>query len=151
MFTGILLIVLGILAIPSLLLAKKPNAKELIDKITPYQGIIGVVFFIWGIWGVIGAVLSVGYWFSWGLFGIIYWVLILAVGLVELALGFMMGYGLIAKYALSKNETAKAKGEEMRAKLAPMQGKLGIAAIIVGVACIVMDFVVAGIIVAATI
>jgi len=36
MFYGIQLILLSIIAVPSLILAKKPNAKELLEKIEPY-------------------------------------------------------------------------------------------------------------------
>ncbi len=53
MIYGILLILLSIIAVPSLILSKKPNAKELLEKIEPYQGWIGIVFFFWGVWGII--------------------------------------------------------------------------------------------------
>ncbi len=59
MIYGITLIILGILAAPSLLLSKKPNAKELLDKITPYQGWIGLGFCFWGLWGIIQALLNI--------------------------------------------------------------------------------------------
>lgn len=129
MIYGITLILLGLLAVPSLLLSKKPNAKELFDKLAPFQGWIGVVFAFWGIWGIISAILNLG---LLGTFPI-YWVTWLAVSVVEAALGFILGYGLIAKHALSKNPQAAAKGEQLLAKLTPLQGKLGIAAIILGI------------------
>lgn len=129
MLDGILLIILGILAVPSLLLSKKPNAKELLDKIAPFQGIIGVIFCLWGIFTLIGCILGL----SWLTAAPIYWITWLLVAIVEMVLGFLLGYGLIAKYALSKNEAAKAKGEQLLAKLAPMQGKFGIVAIILGI------------------
>lgn len=128
MFHGITLIILGLLAVPSLLLSKKPNAKELFDKIAPFQGWIGVVVAIWGIWGIISAIINIGL-----LTKIpVYWVTFLLVAILEAALGFILGYGLIAKHALSKNETAAKKGEQLLAKLTPLQGKLGIAAIVLG-------------------
>lgn len=129
MIYGITLILLGLLAVPSLLLSKKPNAKELFDKVAPYQGWIGVVFAIWGVWGIISAVLGIG------LLATIpvYWVTWLLVSVVEAALGFILGYGLIAKHALSKNAAAAEKGEMLLAKLTPLQGKLGIFAIILGI------------------
>lgn len=137
MIYGITLIILGLLAVPSLLLSKKPDAKELFDKIAPYQGWIGIVFAFWGIWGIISAILNLG------LLGTIpvYWVTWLAVSVVEAALGFILGYGLIAKHALSKNAQAAAKGEELLARLTPLQGKLGIVAIILGVWMIVTTFI----------
>jgi hypothetical protein len=128
MIYGITLILLGLLAIPSLVLAKKPNAKELFDKVAPYQGWIGFVFAIWGIWGIISVVLSIGWLTTFP----IYWITWLVVSVVEASLGFILGYGLIAKYALSKNAAAAEKGEKLLAKLTPLQGKLGIVAIIIG-------------------
>jgi hypothetical protein len=46
---GIVLIILGALCIPALVAQKSPNAKELLDKVVPFQGIIGFAAFIWGI------------------------------------------------------------------------------------------------------
>jgi len=128
MIYGITLIILGILAAPSLLLSRKPNAKELLDKITPYQGWIGLLFCFWGIWGIIQVVLSLS------LLGtdLIWWITWMASSLVQAVLGFILGYGMISKLLLSKNEEAKLKGEQLLAKLAPMQGKLGLFGVIVG-------------------
>ena len=55
MIYGITLILLSIIAVPSLILSKKPNAQELLDKVAPYQGWIGLVFCFFGVWGVISA------------------------------------------------------------------------------------------------
>ena len=129
MIYGITLIILGLLAAPSLLLSKKPDAKELLDKITPYQGWIGLAFCFWGIWGVIQAVLNMGLLTTFP----IWWVTWLASSAVEAVLGFILGYGMINKLVLSKNEEAKQKGEKLLAKLAPIQGKLGLVGIVVGI------------------
>ena len=137
MLYGITLIILGILAIPSLVLAKKPDAKELIDKIVSYQGWIGLIFCIWGVWGIISCFLSI----SWISVIPVYWVIWLLVSIVEAALGFIMGYSLITKYALSKNPAAAEKGEKLLATLIPLQGKLGVAAIILGIVQIIASVV----------
>ncbi|HEO65270.1 MAG TPA: hypothetical protein ENI73_05285 [Spirochaetes bacterium] len=129
MFWGLTLILLGILAAPSLLLSKKPDAKEILDKITPYQGWIGVVFCIWGLFGILRAILNIsilGLWPVW-------WITWFVASLLLAGLGFILGYGIISKYALSKNEEVKKKGELVLAKLTPIQEKLGLAAIIWGV------------------
>lgn len=126
---GITLILLSILAVPSLILSKKPNAQELLDKITPYQGWIGLAFFFWGVWGIISAVLSMGLLTTWP----IWWITWLAGSTLEALLGFILGYGMISKLVLSKNEEAQKKGEQLLAKLAPIQGKLGMIGIAVGV------------------
>ncbi|MDE7133943.1 MAG: hypothetical protein K2N86_01510 [Rikenellaceae bacterium] len=137
MLYAILLIVLGILAVPSLIVSKKPNAKELIDKIAPFQGWLGLVFCVIGIWGIISSIIHIGWLTSYP----IIWILDLAVAIVEACLGFILGYNLIVKYVLSKNEAAAAKGEQILAKLLPLQGKLGIAAIVLGIVYIILYFV----------
>ncbi len=136
MINGILLIVLGLLAVPSLILAKKPNAKELFDKVAPYQGWFGVVFAIWGIWGIISCVLTLNWLATWP----ILWITLLLVSVVCAGLGFILGYGLIQKYALGKNEKAREAGEKLLAKLMPLQGTLGIIAIILGIWGVISSF-----------
>ena len=136
MIYGITLVLLSIIAVPSLLLSKKPNAKELLEKIEPYQGWIGLVFCFWGIWGIITSILNLG----WLTTAPIWWITLLAGSIVEATLGFMLGFGLINKLVLGKNEKAKEKAAEIRSKIAPKQGKLGILGIAVGVWMIVASF-----------
>ncbi len=134
MITGITLIILSMIAVPSIILAKKPNAQELLDKITPYQGWIGMIFTFWGVYGIIfSGILGLSWFGSWP----IYWTTTLAVNIMQAILGFILGYGLISKYVFSKSEEAKQKGAQLLAKLAPIQGKLGIAGIMVGLWSIV--------------
>ncbi|MEE9364771.1 MAG: hypothetical protein V3U92_19395 [Cellulophaga sp.] len=125
---GITLILLSIIAVPSLLLSKKPNAKELLEKIEPYQGWIGLILCFYGIWGIVSSILNLGWITSFP----IWWVTLLAGSIVQAALGFMLGFGLINKFFLSKNEAAKEKAILIREKLAPKQGKLGIIGLCVG-------------------
>nr|WP_321452523.1 hypothetical protein [uncultured Carboxylicivirga sp.] len=128
MIYGITLVVLGVLAAPSLLLSKKPNAKELLNKITPYQGWLGLALCFYGIWGIISAILNISVfttnpiWYSTWIAG----------SLFEAGLGFLLGYGMINKLILSKNEEAKEKGEMLMQVLSPLQGRLGLIAIILG-------------------
>ncbi|MBW1298476.1 hypothetical protein [Aquimarina litoralis] len=136
MIYGISLILLSILAVPSLLLlSKKPNAKELLDKITPYQGWIGLIFCFWGIWGIITSILNVGWLTDFP----VWWMTLLVGSIIEAILGFMLGYGMISKLVLSKNEAAREKGEQLREKLAPKQGKFGVFGLIVGAWMIVAN------------
>lgn len=135
MIYGITLIILGILAVPSLLLSKRPDAKDLLDKITPYQGWIGLIFCLWGVWGLIQAILNIGMLGSFP----IWWITWVAGSAVQAILGFILGYGMINQLLLSKNDEAKEKGEQLLAKLQPMQGKLGLVAIAVGLWMIVAN------------
>ncbi len=128
MIYGIILILLGLLAAPSLLLSKKPNAKELLNKITPFQGWIGLVFCLWGIWGIIQGVLNLGMLST----APIAWATSMATAVIEAVLGFLLGYGMINKHLLSKNDNLEDTGEEFLAKLAPKQAKLGLVGVCLG-------------------
>ncbi len=133
MVYGITLAILGVLAAPSLLLAKKPEAKELLNKVTPYQGWIGLVFCFWGIWGIIQSIISLSLLTSHP----IWWITWIISSALEASLGFLLGYGMISKLVLSKNQIAREKGEQLLKKLAPLQGRLGLIAIIFGIWSIV--------------
>jgi hypothetical protein len=131
---GLWLALLGVLAAPSLILSKKPNAKELLDKITPYQGWIGAVSALWGVWGIIQAVLSMGI-MKWSL---LLWVTMLAGALLQAGLGLLLGVGVLKTFI--KNPEAQAKMDQTIAKLAPKQGIMGLIAIGVGVWWILAGF-----------
>ncbi|MEP5255156.1 hypothetical protein [Winogradskyella rapida] len=128
MIYGITLIFLSIIAVPSLILSKKPNAQELLDKVAPYQAWIGLVFFIVGIWGIISTLLNIG-WLS---TAPIWWVTLLAGSVVEATLGFMLGFSMINKLILSNNAAAQQKAVAIRGKLAPILGQFGIFGLLVG-------------------
>lgn len=132
MLSGIIIIVGGILAASSFIVAKKPDAKKLIDQLLPYQGWIGIVLFVWGIFDI----LSVLRWMN----GSLEWIFALVVSIAELLVGFILGFALISKYALSKNEAAMKKGEEIRAKLLKFQIPLGFIAIIGGIVYLVLIY-----------
>ncbi|REC41977.1 MULTISPECIES: hypothetical protein [Chryseobacterium] len=129
---GIIIAILGgLLASSSIIIAKKPNAKELIDKITPFQGWIGVILAFWGLWGLISSVLNIG---NLGL----YWMIALVVAVVEFVVGFLLGYGLISKYLLESNETAKEKGNALRMKLTRYQIPAGLILWVLGILSLVL-------------
>ena len=131
MIVAIIAILGGLIAASSLIVAKKPNAKELLDKLTPFQGWIGVVLTFYGVWGVISSILNFG---SIGM----YWIIGLAISVVMFTVGFILAYGLISKYLLEKNEAAKEKGQQLRAKLVNYQVPAGIILIVLGVVSIVL-------------
>jgi hypothetical protein len=70
----------------------------------------------------------------------VWWFTLLVGSVVEMVLGFILGYGLIAKYIFSKSDAAREKGEAIIAKLAPVQGVIGIIGIIVGIWVIIASF-----------
>jgi hypothetical protein len=121
----ILLLALGVLALSSIIAAKKPDAKDLIDKLAKFSGIIGLVAGLWGVYRFVDVIINIS--------AIRYvpltWIISLATCLVFVGLGFLFGYGLIAGVM---NEQAKAKAEGVRQKLAGFQTKLGWVAIGLG-------------------
>jgi hypothetical protein len=127
MFNGIWLVLLGVLAVPSLIIAKRPDAKEMIAKITPYQGWIGAVSCLSGIWFIISAVLNLSVLSHWP----VYWISWLVGGIFQAALGLILGIGTLKTFI--KNPQAQAKMDETLAKLSPKQGMLGVGAIGFGI------------------
>ncbi|HJL18726.1 MAG TPA: hypothetical protein RMH99_23895 [Sandaracinaceae bacterium LLY-WYZ-13_1] len=131
---GIWLAVLGVLGAANLIIARRPDAKEYIAKIAPYQGWIGAVSALWGVWMCISSVLSIG----WLAVAPIYWVTYLADGVLQLLLGLLLGIGVLKQFI--KAPAATEKMDALIAKIAPYQGVLGLIAIGVGLWMIVAGF-----------
>lgn len=131
MFLGIWLLVLGILGASTLIIARRPDASEMIAKLTPYQGWIGAVSAIWGIWNIIRAVINIS------LLSIIPigWITWLATAIVLAGLGILLGVGIFKSFI--KDPTANAKMDQTVAALAPYQTKLGVASIGLGIWAII--------------
>jgi hypothetical protein len=134
LFSGLWLVTLGVLGASALIIARKPNAKELIAKLAPYQGWIGAVSALWGAWGIVSAVLSLGWIAHWP----ILWATYLLDAVLQFSLGLILGIGVLKTFI--KNPTAGAKMDQTLAKLAPHQGRLGLAGIGVGTWMIVAGF-----------
>jgi hypothetical protein len=127
---ALLLIAAGVLAASPVIIKQQPNAKEMIDKLVPFQGIIGIVLLIYGLWWLLVSVLvSLS---DWMYVSPIYGLGALLGSLVAIGLGFLLGYGLIDKYVLSQNADAARSGEAMRQKLVGIQVPMGIAGIVLG-------------------
>jgi hypothetical protein len=135
MVHGVWLAVLGILAASNLIIARRPDARELIGRLAPYQGWIGAVSALWGIWGIISCILNIGwmtlspiFWFSW-----------LVDSVLLTALGILLGVGVLKTFITAP--AANEKMDQTIAKLAPFQGTLGLAAIGLGVWMVIASVV----------
>lgn len=126
----LLLIVAGALGASSLIISKQPNARDVFAKIVPFQGIIGIVLMLWALLNLIRVLPYLGLIFQ---FSALTGFLMLLVLIVSIALGFLLGYGLINHYVLSKNADAAKGGSAMQSKLATFQVPLGILAILLGI------------------
>lgn len=134
LINGLWLMVLGVLGASNLIIASKPNAKELIGKLAPYQGWIGAISALWGVWGIISSVLHLG----WLTLAPIFWVTFLADSVLLFALGLLLGVGVLKTFI--KNPSAQAKMDQTITRLTPKQGMLGLIAIGVGVWMIISSF-----------
>jgi hypothetical protein len=136
MFGGLVTIAGGLIASSNFIVSKAPNSRDLLDKLTPYTGWIGTLMFFWGVWETISVVTHLS------LLGEapLQWIFWLCVGLADLIVGFLLGFGLISKYALSRNAAALAKGQTIRAKLVPYQTLAGVFAVVMGALYIVWLF-----------
>jgi hypothetical protein len=132
------LILLGVLAAPGLIISRRPDAKQIIDKIAPYQGWIGAIIAVWGVIRLIHW-LSLFGWLSLGVGPLIAWILYTLYIALSIVLGFMLGFGVIRSFV--KNPQARAKMDDTLNKLAPKQGLLGLVAIIVGLIMFVVALV----------
>src|SRR5882762_4085090 len=121
LINALVLIAGGLLAASGLIVAKKPDAKQLIDKLMPYQAIIGVALLVFGVLNLLrllGGLMTLLTHFP--LFGLT----VLAMTVTSILLGFMFGMPQIAKWMPGESKTEQ-KGMELSKKLAPFQGILG--------------------------
>jgi hypothetical protein len=127
----IVAIVLGAFILAPRFLGENEGAKAALEKVSPFQGIIGlivVVFALLAFGSLIGAISM------YDLFRISLMLTIFDI----LALGFVLGYGLISEQVLSKSENASTKGTELNDRLQPRQELLGTAAIGLAVLTIIL-------------
>lgn len=122
LINALLLIVGGILALSGIIVAKQPNAKDVIDKLVPYQAIIGVAMLVLG---VVNLLRTLGVLFTWIRVSPLYGLSWLAVILASILLGFMFGMPQIWKW-MPGHGAAEQKGIELTKQLAPYQVIIGL-------------------------
>jgi hypothetical protein len=119
LFSGMWLMVLGVLGAASLIGSRRPDAQQYIDKLTPYQGWIGAISALWGAWLIISSVLSIGWLSS----APIFWITYFAVAVVLFSLGLLLGVGVLKTFITQPQVVQKI--DQMIARLAPKQAVLG--------------------------
>lgn len=111
-----ILFLLGVLGASNLIIARKPEAKELIAKLAPIQGWLGVAGFGLGVWWLVQSIIN-------GWFGVVHLITIA----VYISLGLLLGIGVLKTFI--KKEEVTAKLDACVVKLSPYQGILGLVAI----------------------
>jgi hypothetical protein len=129
------LFLLGVLGASNLIIARKPDARELIAKLAPYQGWMGAGAAITGLYWLVMAVLWIGTLAS----NPIGWIMHVAVSVVLFALGLLLGVGTLKTFI--KQPQAVEKMDMLIAKLAPKQGVLGLVAIGLAIASLVVNII----------
>ena len=133
---SLFLIVVGALAAYPKVVQTWPSGKELIDKLLPYQGAIGIVALIWGIIGVFGLLFSrMNIMLS---YSPLRWLIWLAGYVDAVLLGLLLGYVLLAQYVLANNLDLQRRAEGIRAKLTPRQVQLGVVGMALGLLGIIL-------------
>lgn len=117
----VVLILGGVLGCAGLIVAKKPDAKELIGKLQPFQAVIGVALLVVGVLNLLDAIRLLKFV---GAMPVLVITLFAAV-VSAIVLGIMFGMPMVAKLSAS----GAAKGEELGRKLAPYQTLVGLVAI----------------------
>lgn len=136
---GLLLIVAGVLAVSGLIISKKPEAKQLIDKLVPFQGFIGVgllglgLIFLLGWIGKMERIKLIGQ--EWTMFPFAVYLGTLS----AVALGFLFGMPLIAKW-IPGETPAEQKAMEMQKKIAGFSTVVGIAGLVFGLLLLYYKF-----------
>lgn len=129
------LFLLGVLGASNLIIAKKPDARELIAKLAPYQGWMGAGAAMTGLYWLVMSVIGIGLLATHP----IHWILNVAVSVILFSLGLLLGVGVLKTFI--KQPQAVEKMDQMIAKLAPKQGVLGLIAMGLAVASLVVNII----------
>lgn len=114
----------GALGAANLIVSKREDARDWLEVLTPYQGLIGIIMLIWGLGDAVGVARLAGALSQ----APIWWTLYALTAATELGLGFLLGYGLLSKHVLQRHAAAAQHGERIRTRLAGYQAPLGVTA-----------------------
>jgi hypothetical protein len=121
---GLLAIIAGALAAANIVIEKLPNTKEYIEKMIPYQAVIGAVALVLSVLKLLDAFALKMDNFS------------LIINLCCIAstaiVGFLLGFPMVQQF-MANDENSKAKAEEIRKKLSAYQVIAGLIALGSGV------------------
>lgn len=120
MIESIIAICAGAIAAAPWIVARKPEAADIIDKMVPYQGFLGLLLLFWSIKGLFGGL---------GSFDLIHWARVA----IQFIVGFTLSYGLIKKYVLSKNDAVEDRALALRKSLMTYQVPAGLALMVMGI------------------
>jgi hypothetical protein len=134
-YIGPLALILGsLVCLSTFIISKKPEAKELFEKIAPYQGFLGVGLLFWGLydmyrWFLQDTGLGMSAFSIFMKFDKVLAFAGAAYLISEVLIGFILGFGLIASWIPGEG-TAEKKGLAIQKKLLTVSLPIGIVGII---------------------
>jgi hypothetical protein len=133
----------GLIAAASLIVSKKPNAKELLDKLAVHQGYIGVALLGMGAWTLLRILTHLKlYTFFMKIaptgYKVLFSLLFLSAP-IAIVLGILLGAGLFTRF--TSNEAAKEQATALRDKLAKFQAPIGVVALLNGLGLLILFLV----------
>lgn len=131
----ILLILGGILAISNLIVAKRPDAQEMINKLVPFQGAIGIALLVFGVLRLFSAIRVLEMLGRAPLFAATIFTVVGA----SILLGLLFGMPLIVKL-IPGESSAEQKAAELSAKISGFQIIIGLAGIVASLVWLLFYF-----------
>jgi hypothetical protein len=136
LINALLLILGGILATASVIVAKKPEARPMIEKLVPFQVLIGIALLVLGVVNLLR-------WLGHGLLGAIshtpiFGMTFLALSVMSILLGILFGMPQILK-ALQGNAQAEQRAIQVMTQIAPYQVMIGGVGIIAALLALAYD------------
>jgi hypothetical protein len=135
---GVCLVVLGCLAVPHLVVSKFADAKRILDKLVPFQGWIGFLAGLFGLYEITWMLSSLSY-LGDGVKGIVHVAIIAAAVVCQIALGFILGIGIVKHFV--SDAQAQAKLDQLLDRVLPHRTVLGLLAIADGFAVVAVTLV----------
>ncbi len=130
------LILGGILALSGIIVVRRPDLKPQIDKLVPFQALIGVGLIVVGMINFLR-------WLGWltdafhqnQIWAASVWIMLIA----SVLLGVLFGWPLIASW-IPANSPAKPKFQQITQNLAPFQVLIGAAGILAAIVVLLFHF-----------
>jgi len=132
-------IVGALICLSSFIIAKKPSAKNVFEKIQPYQGAFGVVLIVIALWELWDKVISGYRGLDKSVFSILMdsrmgndsfaAISLLLYVLAAIVIGFILGFGLIANWIPGEGKAEK-KGLEIQKKLLGLSLPIGVVGLV---------------------
>jgi hypothetical protein len=119
----------GLLAASAWISAREPRARDIYARVERYRGGFGVLLLVWALLMLVFRYLvALPAWLDAPFDLLVYTASILC----DIAIGFLLGFPLLARWLARRQPDAVARAERLRTRLRPFQIVLGGAAIVSG-------------------